>query len=172
MAWRECLRRCNHGYSPNISKSGGDLQSQPTETNRCPAAETRKKSLLIKGWDKKHEDLYEKSEYHEDIDSGPCSSIKWCSAGRDAGLRLPGHGPDVVAGVSCPGLQLSSGISRKMFGEEALCIQNTFSHLSVLPQLHFPPTADGMGQSFTENSLHTVVQASSLVCLYPPVTVS
>lgn len=108
----------------------------------------------------------------EDTDSSPCSSIQQCSAGRGAGLGLAGHGPDVVAGGFCLALQLSSGISRKRFGEEALCVQNTYSHLCSLPQLRFPPTSDGMGQSFTENSLHKVVKASSLVYLNPAVTAS
>lgn len=145
MAWRDSLRRCNCGCSPNISKTGCDLQPQPSETNRCPAAETQKKSQWIKGWNKKHEDLYEKPKYNRRHGHRPLlfSEVMQCWEGCRAGVA--GHGPDVVAGGSCPGLQLSSGISRKRFGVEALCIQSTYSHLSSLPQLHFPPTTDGMG---------------------------
>lgn len=71
-------------------------------------------------------------------------------AGKGAGPGLAGYGPDVAAGGSCPGLQLSSGIiSRKRSAEEALHIQTLYSHFSSLPQLCCLPTTDGAGPSFT-----------------------
>lgn len=66
----------------------------------------------------------------EDIDSGPCSFIKWCSAGRGAGL-----GPGVVAGGSCPGLQLSSVSVEKVWRGGTLCSKHIFTSLQFASAL-------------------------------------
>lgn len=67
------MRRCSLGCSPgNISKAGGDLQTQPTESNRSPAAETQKKVFgnERKSHEQEHEDLHKKIKI-EVIHPGP-----------------------------------------------------------------------------------------------------
>lgn len=83
------------------------------------------------------------------------------------GLGLSGRGPDVTAGGSFSGLQLSSSVIRKRSGEETLHIQNPYSYFSSLPQLCCLPTTDGTGQSFTpEKPAHVPLRKHPLFCVH------